>query len=118
MPLYESGLASCDHFESRTFVHSQVVGLIALDQILRLLLRSDRTFVHSQVVGLIALDQILRLLLRSVNRVTLERNFGGMLFLDRPSNPTCFRVPLNVVSHFEVVFHRRAPSMIPPIQTR
>src|ERR1039457_6590701 len=89
MPLYESGLASCDHFESRTFVHSQVVGLIAL-------------------------DQILRLLLRSVNRVTLERNFGGMLFLDRPSNPTCFRVPLNVVSHFEVVFHRRAPSMIPP----
>jgi hypothetical protein len=39
---------------------------------------------HSQVVRLIALDQVLRFFLRSMNRVALERDFGDMLFPDRP----------------------------------
>ena len=60
---------------------------------------------HRQVVRLIALDQILRLFPRSMNRVALERDFGGMLFLDRPPNPSCFRVPFNVVSYVKVVGH-------------
>ena len=60
---------------------------------------------HREVVRLIALDRILRLFLRSMNGIALERDFGGMLFLDRPSDPSCFRVPFDVVSHFKVVRH-------------
>ena len=62
---------------------------------------------HRQVIRLIALDQILRLFRRSMNRVALERDFGGMLFLDRPPDPSCFRVPFNVVSCFKIVCHWR-----------
>ena len=49
---------------------------------------------HRQVIRLIALDQILRLFRRSMNRVALERDFAGMIFLDRPPDPFCFRVPI------------------------
>jgi hypothetical protein len=80
----ESGIVPCDQCESRTFVHSQVVRLIAL-------------------------DQILRFLLGSVHRIVLELDLGGMLFLDRPSNSACFRIPFNVISHFEVFCHRPIP---------
>ena len=62
----ESGFVPCDQCESGTFVHSQVVRLIALD-----------------------LDQILWLLLRSMHRIVLELNLGGVLFLNRPSNSAC-----------------------------
>ncbi len=59
---------------------------------------------HRQVVCLIALDQVLRLFLRSVNRVTFEHDLGRMLFLDRPPDTSCFRVPFNLVSDFEKFF--------------
>ncbi len=62
---------------------------------------------HRQVLRLIALDQVLRLVLRSVNRVALERDFGGMPFLDRPPDTSCFRVPFNVVSDVKIGRHRR-----------
>ena len=42
---------------------------------------------HRQVVCLVILDQVLWLFLRSMNRVTLECDFGGMLFPDRPAAP-------------------------------
>jgi hypothetical protein len=70
-------------------------------------LSESRTFMHRKVVRLIALYQILRLFLRSVNRVAFERDFGGMLFLDRPSDTSGFRVPFHVISHFKIVCHRR-----------
>ena len=60
---------------------------------------------HRKVVRLIALYQILRLFLRSVNCVAFERNFGDMLFLDRPPDTSGFRVPFNVISYFKIVCH-------------
>ena len=41
---------------------------------------------HGQVVRLVALDQILRLFLRSVDRVAFERDFGNMFIADRPAD--------------------------------
>ena len=43
-----------------------------------------RSLVHGHVVGRVAFDQVLRLLLRGANRVALERHGRGDLFLDRP----------------------------------
>ena len=60
---------------------------------------------HREVVRLVALDQGLWLFFRRMNRVAFERDFGSMLFPDRPSDPACFRVPFDVVSHFKVVRH-------------
>jgi hypothetical protein len=65
-----------------------------------------RALVHGHVVSLVALDLILRLLLRGMNRIPLEYDLGGDLFLDRPPNSTRFRVPFNMISYFEVVYHR------------
>jgi hypothetical protein len=39
---------------------------------------------HGQVVRLVALDQVLRLFLRSTHNVTFERDFGSVLFPDPP----------------------------------
>src|SRR6185437_15651577 len=68
-------------------------------------LLESRTFVHGLVIGLVALDQILRLLLRGVDRVPLERDFRNDFLLDRPPDSTCFRVPLDMIPHLEVVCH-------------
>ncbi len=65
-----------------------------------------RTFVHGHVVGPVAFDQILWFFLRGADRVRLELDGGGDLFLDRSSDPAGFRVPLNLISNFEFVFHR------------
>src|SRR5580698_9109185 len=61
----------------------------------------SRTFVHGHVVSLVALDQILRLLLRSANGVRLKLYGGGDLLLDCSADPACFRVPLNIIPNFE-----------------
>lgn len=42
------------------------------------------TFVHRQVVGFVALDQVLRLLLRGVNGVPFELDLGRDFFLIVP----------------------------------
>ena len=52
---------------------------------------------HGHVIGLVALDQILRFFLRGVDSVSLERDFRGNFFLDRAPDSTCFRVPLNMI---------------------
>jgi hypothetical protein len=62
---------------------------------------------HSQAVRLVALDQVLWFFLRGMNLVAFERDFGGMLFPDRPPDPACFRVPFNVVSCFKIVCYWR-----------
>ena len=64
-----------------------------------------RTFVHGHVVGLVALDQILWLLLRGANGVGLKFDGGDDPFLDRSSDMSCFRVPLHMISNFEFLFH-------------
>ena len=66
----------------------------------------SRTFVHGQMISLVALDQILRLFLRSVDRVSLKGDLGGNSFLDGSPNPARFRVPFNVIANLEVVRHK------------
>ena len=65
----------------------------------------SRTFVHGQMGGLVAVDQILRFVLRGVDSVSLERDFRGNFFLDYPPDSACFRVPLNMITNFEVLCH-------------
>ena len=60
-----------------------------------------RPFVHGQVIGLIALDQVLRLVLRGVDDIAFELDFGRDFLLDGSSDSACFRVPRNVVANFE-----------------
>ena len=60
---------------------------------------------HSQVVRLVALDQVLRLLLRGADGVGLKFGGGGDLLLDRSADVARFRVPLHVIPNFEFLFH-------------
>src|SRR5665213_2323834 len=57
------------------------------------------------MVGGVAFDQILRLLLRGMDRVSLERNGRDDFFLDRSLNTTGFRVPSHMISNFKVLLH-------------
>jgi len=66
----------------------------------------SRTFVHGQVISLVALDQILRLFFRSVDCVSLKGDFGGNSFPDGSPNAARFRVPFNVIANLEVVRHK------------
>lgn len=60
---------------------------------------------HSQVVCLIALDQILWFLFGCMNDVALESDWGSHNFLDRSLDSACFRVPFHMIPYFEFVFH-------------
>src|SRR5580658_3343419 len=66
-----------------------------------------RPFVHGQMVGSVALDQVLRLALRGMDCVSLERNRRRDPFQDRSPNMTGFRVPSDVISDLKVVLHLR-----------
>src|ERR1035437_7328145 len=68
-----------------------------------------RSLVHRQMVGRGAFDQILRLLLRGADRVALERDGRGDLFLDRSPDVAGFRVPPHLISNFKVLLHRYDP---------
>jgi hypothetical protein len=57
------------------------------------------------MIGLVALDQVLRLFFRGTNRVILEFDWGSDLFLDRSANAACFRVPTYMIPHSEFAFH-------------
>jgi hypothetical protein len=57
------------------------------------------------MIGLVALDEILWLLLGSVSFVALEGNLLGHLFLNRSPDPARFRVPFNVIAAFETARH-------------
>jgi hypothetical protein len=58
-------------------------------------------FVHGHVIGLVALDQILRFFFRGTDRVTLKFDWGSDLFLDRSAYAACFRVPAYMIPYFE-----------------
>src|ERR1039457_1256904 len=59
--------------------------------------------------GGFAFDQILRLLLRGADRVALERNGRGDLFLDRSPDVAGFRIPPHTISNFKALLHRCIP---------
>jgi hypothetical protein len=65
-----------------------------------------RILMHCHVVSLVALDQILRLLLRGADGIGLKFDGGGDLLLDRPPDVARFRVPLHMIPNFEFVFDR------------
>jgi len=61
---------------------------------------------HSDMVGLVALDQILRLLLRGANGVGFKLHGGSDLLLNCSADAPRFRVPTYMISNFEFGFHR------------
>src|SRR5262249_19173084 len=65
-----------------------------------------------QVVGLVALDDVLRLRFRGVPPVALKDDLPGHFLLDRPPDPACFRVPLDMIARLEVGRHPM-PSFYP-----
>src|SRR5215510_1499139 len=69
-------------------------------------LLEGRPLVDGQVVGLVALDDVLRLLLRGVPPVALEDDLPGHFLLDRPPDPARLRVPLDMIARLEVARHR------------
>src|SRR5438093_5548363 len=63
-----------------------------------------------QVVGLVALDDVLRFFFRSMPFVTLEDDLRGYFFLNRSSNTACFRVPFDMIPTFESGRHWFSPA--------
>jgi hypothetical protein len=68
-------------------------------------LLEGRPLVDRQVVGLVALDDVLRLLYRSVPLVAVEEDLPGHFLLDRPSHLSCLRVPFDMIARLEVSCH-------------
>jgi len=61
--------------------------------------------VNCNVIGFIALDDVLRLFLRSMVQIAFETNSCDNLLNDHATNPSCFRVPLNMVTALERLRH-------------
>lgn len=68
-----------------------------------------RPFVDRHMIGLVALDDVLRLLFGSVPLVAFEHDLRGHFLLDRASNSACLGVPFDVIASFECSCHRSAP---------
>ena len=56
---------------------------------------------NRDVIGLIALDEILRFFFSSVMGVAFEFDIRNDFLHDSAANPACFRVPLDVIATFE-----------------
>src|SRR5438132_6813933 len=67
--------------------------------------REGRPLVDREVVGLVALDDVLRLVFGSVPLVALEGDLGGHFLLNGSADPSRFRIPLNMISSPEVAGH-------------
>jgi hypothetical protein len=50
------------------------------------------------MIGLVTLDDVLRLLFGSVSLITLEDDLGGHFLLDRPADASGFRVPFDMIA--------------------
>jgi len=61
--------------------------------------------VNCDVIGFVALDEILRLFFGSVVGVAFEFHFGNDFLHDGAANSTCFRVPLDVIATLERLGH-------------
>jgi hypothetical protein len=57
------------------------------------------------MVGLIALDEILRFFLGGVVRIAFEFHIGDDFLHDSPANPARFRIPFDVIAAFERLGH-------------
>ena len=62
-------------------------------------------FVHRDVVGLIALDLILRLIFASVVRVPFVVDVSGVHLDNRPADVTRLRVPAHMIPDLEFFLH-------------
>jgi hypothetical protein len=62
------------------------------------------------MIGLVALDEILRFFLRGVMYVALKPNVGDNFFDDDAANSSRFRVPFDVIATFERLGHRLVTS--------
>lgn len=60
--------------------------------------RQRRAFVHRDVIGLIALDLVLRFIVRGMNRITLELNLGCDYFNNLAADAAGFRIPTDVIT--------------------
>ena len=60
---------------------------------------------NCDVIGFVALDEILGFFFGSVVGVAFEFHFGNDFLRDSAANPTCFRVPLDVIAAFERLGH-------------
>ena len=60
-----------------------------------------RTFVNGNVIGLIALDQVLGLLLRRVVYIALEAGVGGEFPDNYAAYTSGFRIPADMITDFE-----------------
>ena len=68
------------------------------------------TFVHRQMVGLLALDQVLRFLGRGSDRVAIELDMRRNLLANDTSASTCLRIPMHSLSNLE--YRHRSRSCI------
>jgi len=69
-----------------------------------------RPLVHSDMIGLVALDIVLGVVLAGVNRVTLKCEFGRDDSGDAAADTPGFRVPAHVISALETpLYHGIAP---------
>ena len=59
------------------------------------------SFVHRQMIGLFALDQVLGLIGRSSDCVALELDVGRDFLANDTSDTTCFRVPMHSISNLQ-----------------
>jgi hypothetical protein len=73
-------------------------------------LLEGRAFVDGQVVGPVALDEVLRLLFRGVPPVALEGDRRGDFLLDRSPDPARFRVPLDMIAPLQVACRTGYPT--------
>jgi hypothetical protein len=61
--------------------------------------------VNGDVVGFVALDQILRFFFGGVMSVAFEYHIGHNSLRDSAANWTCFRIPFDVIAAFERLGH-------------
>src|SRR5256886_16918852 len=72
-----------------------------------------RTLMHGDVVGLVALDFILWLILACVVRVPFVINIFGVHLDDRPGDVSSLRVPGHVIADLECSLHDESPQTAP-----
>jgi hypothetical protein len=64
---------------------------------------------HRDVIGLIAFDLVLRIILAGMNRVAFERDPGSNDSGDPAADPAGFRIPAHVISPFEALLSHPIP---------
>jgi hypothetical protein len=66
----------------------------------------DRTFMHGDVIGLVAFDLVLRIILARMMDVTLVAHVARMYSHDPTADSASLRVPTYVITDFESLRHK------------